>query len=390
MLQEQVTGDKAIAILAHLVMDGTGAPPIRDAAVIIRRGRILDVGPRQSVLPSEDIERYDLGALTVMPGLIDHHVHLSFAFPQFLRGEFPDATAIDVVLSSILDQGVTTIYDLGGPFPWTLELAQSIERGEHNGPAVCCAGPMITAVGGHPAGTLLAGNVRGAEVSTRQVSTPDEARAIVRGLAASGVDVIKVVFDSGRTPEGFGRGLVPILEPPVLQAVVEEGRAASIPVTVHWGNISELQHVIEARPSSIEHAGYAAMPDQMISSIAAAHIDVDATLSVLAAHLPQDVLHNGPFANVRNLAHAGVTIKAGTDAPLRGLKLGESLHRELELLVEAGLSTTQALSAATSPLVPGARADIIAVAGNPVDSITAVRNVHMVMRAGRWIKRYAP
>jgi imidazolonepropionase-like amidohydrolase len=180
-------------------------------------------------------------------------------------------------------------------------------------------------------------------------STPDEARAVARGLAVSGVDVIKVVFDSGRTAEGFGRGLVPVLGAPVLRALAEEGRAAAIPVTVHWGNISELQRVIEARRSSLEHAaGYAAMPEQMISSIAAAHIDVDATLTVLAAHLPPDVLRDGPFANVRELTHAGVTINAGTDAPLRRLKLGESLHRELELLVEAGLSTTQALSAATS------------------------------------------
>jgi imidazolonepropionase-like amidohydrolase len=390
MTQEQVPADKATVLLAQLVIDGTGAPPIRDAAVVIRQGRIVSVGSRQSAPPPEGTERHDLGNLTVVPGLIDHHVHLSFAFPHFLQGEFPDQAAIDAVLSSLLSYGVTTVYDLGGPFPWTLELARSVERGEHDGPAVRCAGPMITAVGGHPAGTLLAGNPRGAEKSTRQVSTPDEARAAVRSLAASGVDVIKVVFDSGRSAEGFGRGLVPVLEAPVLRAVVEAGQAAGIPVTVHWGNISELQDVIDTRPSSIEHAGYAAIPEQMISSIAAAGIDVDATLSVLAAHLPQEALREGPFANVRNLADAGVTIKAGTDAPLRGLTLGESLQRELELLVEAGLSTTQALSAATSPLVPGAPADLIAVAGNPVDSISSLRNVRMVMRAGRWVKRPAP
>jgi imidazolonepropionase-like amidohydrolase len=383
-------GDEAIALLAALVIDGTGAPPIRDAAILIRAGRIVAVGPRQSTLPSEEIETHDLGALTIMPGLVDHHVHLSFAFSHVLRGDFPDAAAIDAVLSSILDHGVTTIYDLGGPFPWTLELARSIERGERTGPTIRCAGPIITAVGGHPAGTLLAGNARAAEASTRQISTPQEAHAVVRTLAASGVDVIKVVFDSGRTAEGFGRGVVPILEAPVLQAIVAEGRAAGLPVTVHWGNVSELPQIIAARPTSIEHAGYEAIPEEIVSSIAAAHIDLDATLSVLAAHLPQDVLRNGPFENVRNLARAGVTIKAGTDAPLRGLKLGESLHRELELLVEAGLSTTQALSAATSPLVPGARADLIAVAGDPITSISSVRSVRMVMCAGRWAKRYPP
>src|SRR5262249_20374454 len=121
------------------------------------------------------------------------------------------------------------------------------------GPRIFAAGPLLTAPGGHPAGTLLRGNDAAIAAGTRQIATPEDGRAVVRDLAKGGVDVIKAVFDSGGRPNRPQR--IPTLDAQVLRAIVTEGHAAGVPVTVHWGNVEELPSIIAARPNQIEHAG---------------------------------------------------------------------------------------------------------------------------------------
>lgn len=111
--------------------------------------------------------------------------------------------------------------------------------------------------------------------------------------------------------------------------------------------------------------------------------------------LPPAEFSGGPLDNVRRLAKAGAVITAGTDSPLGRLRFGDSLHRELELLVEAGLAPMEAIQAATihparilrredlGTIEPGKRADLIVVAGNPLRSISDTRNVRLVLRDGK-------
>ena len=153
--------------------------------------------------------------------------------------------------------------------------------------------------------------------------------------------------------------------------------------------------------------GYAPIPQPLISQIAASGIVVDPPLVVMAAVTNADeqrILASefsqefklGSLENVRPLHAPGVTITAGTDSPLGNLRFGESLHRELELLVEAGLSPKEAIPAATSwpasllkrgseigTIQIGKRGDLIAVAGNPFESISNIRNVRLIMRDGQ-------
>ena len=330
--------------------------------------------------------------MTILPGLIDSHVHLGLALPQ---GQDPAQadTAGNSLLNEFLRYGVTSIRDLGDAYPWIVELARSVNSGRRAGPRLFTAGPVITAPGGHPAGTLLKGNDAVIKLATRQVAKLDEGRAAVRELASGGVDLIKVVFDSGRPDSRFG--LVPKLDAEVLQAVIAEAGASKLPVTAHWGNASELPILVAARPAQLEHAGRTPIPDSVIKEIADARIAVDPTLAILSSILPPAEFSSGPFDNVRRLAKAGVAITAGTDAPLGGLRFGDGLHRELELLVEAGLSPMEAIQAATihparilrradlGTIEPGMRADLIVVAGHPLRSISDTRNVRMVLRDGK-------
>src|SRR5262249_16710928 len=206
----------------------------------------------------------------------------------------------------------------------------------------------------------------------------------VGDLGSGGVAVIKAVFDSAGRPNRPQR--IPTLNAEILGAIVAEGHAAGVPVTVHWGNVEELPSIIEARPNQLEHAGYKPIPQPLIAQIASAAIAVDPTLAVLSASIVSaDEFSNGPLENVRRLHSAGIVITAGTDAPLGNLPFGESLHRELELLVKAGLSPMEAIQAATSrparlvkrgddigTIQVGKRADLIAVAGDPLHAISDI------------------
>lgn len=383
-----------LALVGAAIIDGTGAPPLSDAVIIVENGRIAAVGPRSQVAVPVGVERRDLAGLTILPGLIDSHVHISFALPRGPNDPQADAV-IDGVLHEFLRNGVTTIRDLGGAYPWIVGLARSIDDGRREGPRILAAGPMLTAPGGHPAGTLLRGNQLAIETSTRQLSSPEQARATVRDLAAGGVDVIKAVVDSRGRANSPER--IPTLDAVRLSAIVAEAHACGLPVTVHWGNIDELPSVVALRPTQLEHSRYESIPASVIADIARAGIAVDPTLVILQASAASaEQFSLGALQNVRRLHEAGVLITAGTDAPLRNLPFGESLHAELELLVAAGLTPMEAIEAATSraakvmkrgdeigTIQSGKRADLIAVAGDPLRKISDTRNIRLVIRNGR-------
>ncbi len=386
-----------LALVGATVIDGTGAPALLDAVIIIENGRIRRIAPRSQVVIPEGVERKDLAGMTLLPGLIDSHVHINFALPRGPADPQADAT-LNQVLREFLRHGVTSIRDLGAGYPWIIELAHSIEGGRRKGPRIFAAGPLLTAPGGHPAGTLLRGSDAAIAAGTRQIVSPEEGRGVVRDLASGGVDVIKAVFDSGGRPHRPQR--IPTLDVQVLRAIVAEGHTAGVPITVHWGNIEELPSIIAARPTQIEHAGYKPIPQPVIAQIARAGIAVDPTLAVLSASIVSaSEFSNGPLENVRRLHSAGVVITAGTDAPLGNLPFGESLHRELELLVKAGLSPMEAIQAATSrparlvkrgdeigTIQVGKRADLIVVAGDPLHAISDLRKIRLVIRDGRVVE----
>jgi enamidase len=324
-----------VAITGATVIDGTGSQPLKDAVIVIENGRIASVGPRSEARIPDGAERKDLSGLTVLPGLIDSHVHISFTLFRGPSDPQADA-AINGVLHEFLRHGVTSIRDVGAGYPWIMDIAHAVDEGRRQGPRIFAAGPMLTAPGGHPAATLLRGNELAIAAGTRQLKSPEQAQAVVNDLAAGGVDVIKAVFDSRGRQNSPER--IPTLNAQVLGAIVAEAGRLRIPVTVHWGNVEELPTVIALHPNQLEHSGDKPIPETLITQIAAARIAVDPTLTAMRASIAsEEDFATGPLANVRRLREAGVMITAGTDAPLLNLPFGESLHRELELLVRAGL-----------------------------------------------------
>lgn len=195
------------------------------------------------------------------------------------------------------------------------------------------------------------------------------------------------------------RSLEPI-PPDVLKAIVVEAHAQGLPVTAHWGSLEDLEDVLAARVDGLEHIEAREIlngwPDDILELLVKNNVPVTPTLSVTDAVLPPQVAQQLRL-RVGELRAAGGRIVVGSDAPINGVLFGEGVHRELELLVESGLASHEALRAATSEaarvlrtdrigaIEPGRAADLVVVDGNPLQDIRDTQKVVMVFRDGRTV-----
>src|SRR6516165_7387223 len=155
--QFQERSNGPMALVGATLIDGTGAPPLSDAVILIEKDRILRVGPRSQVRLPDGADRKDLTGLKILPGLIDSHVHITFALPRGPSDPQADAT-INGVLQQFLRHGVTSIRDLGAGYPWILDLTRSVEQGRREGPRIFAAGRCSRPPGGLPPGRCIPGN----------------------------------------------------------------------------------------------------------------------------------------------------------------------------------------------------------------------------------------
>jgi imidazolonepropionase-like amidohydrolase len=401
-------------IRAARLLDGTGAPPLGSPRLVLEGERIVgifqDEPPRH--LLSNPTSYVDLPNATLLPGLIDCHVHLN------LPG---DGTAIeeavaepDGVLAATsawnarraLKAGITTLRDCGGRASTTFDLRRALTLRRGAGPRLVLCGRPITVPRGHC--WFFGGQVQGVE----------GLRRAVRELVSMGADFIKVIASGGGT-----RGTqpwVPTYSQEELTAVVEAAHALGRRVTAHSLTGEATARAIAAGISHLEHAGFAVdasggqdYAPELASRIAEAGISVTPTLSprhhTVAAmrerqHLTRDEARelsrwqrmlDAQIDQVGRLVKSGVRVVAGSDAGWRSTPFG-ALVDELELLCRAGLSAHEAIVAATTraaevaglagrigALRPGYVADLIAVEGDPLQDIGALRRPALVMREGR-------
>ena len=345
----------------------------------------------------------DLRGYTVLPGLIDLHVHLGL--PERERGQAVGPAQLPALLfdalrfvpgarRAFLAHGVTTVRSLGDEHHWVMELRRRLRSRELEGPRLFAAGPMFTTPGGHPVVTF---GVDPASDAVRLPATADEARRAVAALAGGGdgVDLIKVVQERGR-PE---RPLQPIARD-VLRAIVAEAHARGLAVAAHWGTRADLEDVLAAGVDGLEHVEARGLlegwPEEALAALVDRDLPLTPTLAVTDVALPPPV-HRQLRRRVGEFHAAGGRVVVGTDAGLPGVRFGGGVHRELALLVDSGLSPRQALRAATSDAArvlgvddigavePGRAADLVAVAGDPLADIRAARDVILVLRDGRLV-----
>ncbi len=393
-----------LALVGARIYDPVGDSLIEGATVIVSGRLITEVDASASIPDGSRI--LWVRELTLLPGLIDSHLHMSGIraripdgkrelsplayFWRFMR-RFPERRR------ALIESGITTVKSLGDPYPWIVKLAERVERHELAGPRIFAAGPAITAPGGHPVAQLRhAGQGDSSFIAqvTRQVSGPAQARSAVEAIVRR-VDFITAVL------EQRGDTSLPTLPPAVLHTITSTTHDEGLRVLAHVSTARQLDLALPAGVDGIEHVPF----DQPLSAVALdelreRRVFVDPTLQALDQHLGalrgDTAAAREARANTRRLCEAGVAIVAGSDAPSVGTTFGFTLHEELRNLVEAGMSPGQALAAATivaadylgladslGSIQPGKWADIVAVAGDPLSDITAAADIHLVIADGQ-------
>jgi len=387
-----------LALTGATVLAGHDLDPLENATVLIEDGVIVDAGSQVDVPSGATV--LDLAGYTVLPGLMDLHVHLGTerdygqdVGPLQMPGVIFDSMRFNPnSRRGFLEAGVTTIRSLGNEHEWVTDLRAQVRDGKLEGPRVFAAGPVFTTRGGHPVATIFGGRVVG---DTQVPDSPQEARDAVHRLATGdrAVDVIKVVQERGRQ----GRTLEPI-PADVLEAIVDEAHEHGLPVTAHWGTTEDLTDVLAAGVDGLEHVGRlpGGWPDDALATVVGEGIPVAPTLAVTEVGAPADGFEQ-MLRRTSDMHRAGAHIVVGSDAGMPGVPFGGGVHRELELLVKAGLTPREALQAATSNaaaalgatdigvIEPGRAADILVVDGDPLAAIDDIGNVMLVLRDGRQV-----
>ncbi len=396
----------SIAFTNVRIVDGNGGAPVEHGTIVIEGRTIVAVGPAANISIPPEARRLDENGRTALPGLADMHVHLTGGWD----GISADMLGYHRYMNALLYAGVTTVLDTGNIESYVLQLRAETSAGRLLGPRIYCVGPLVD--GPDPFWPEL----------SRVVVSQDQVPRLVRQLAAEKVDLIKLYA-----------GLSDL----EVQAISSEAKKYKLRTIIdaHSRNGS-----IELMQDGI--AGYAHLPthklsDEAIRTASAKHVFFISTLSVIEAFsrrrfqdlsfldhpliadttpafaltelrkLGHEEVNKDSLAallddesNVKRLMQAGILIAAGTDAPYPGDFQGEGIHRELELLVESGLTPLEAITIATKnaalivnaakewgTLEPGKLADIVIVEGKPDQNIHDTRAIVGVVREGTILDR---
>lgn len=385
-----------LTIRGARLIDGTGAPPLEDATLVASDdGRIMFVGPPQGA-PGTDGDLVDADGRTLIPGLIDCHVHLCFdGGPDFEADAAMSVPRAAVKATAnarrALAAGITTVRDLGGVGTAAIEVARAQRHGIIAGPRILAAGEVLTITGGH------------AHFIGREVDSPDELVKAVRELKKAGADVVKIIATGGVLTRGIGAQRS-AFDADEIAAAVDEAHEADMRVAAHAIGSAGIVSALEGGVDSIEHGCF-------LDDAALKLLDRHTSWLVATLVAPHQISHGGEGvpefavaksaevgvshrASFRRAVEAGVRIAAGTDAGTPFNRHG-GLWLELQLMHENGMPLDRLLRSATAEaaalcglpdvgtLEQGKIADCVLLDGDPLADVAAYRSVALVVQNGR-------
>jgi imidazolonepropionase-like amidohydrolase len=396
-----------LALTGGTLIDGTGRDPVEDSVVVVEDSHILEVGKRDQIHIPTGAEVVDVCGKTVMPGMIDCHVHISITTMDVERRLMTPRT-VEIfqaaeMMRRTLHAGFTTVRDAG-----TLKdvgFRQAVEMGLVEGPRLVVAGALVP-TGGH----FDVYYPRGVELpffGGERCDGVPEVRRAARRVLRQGVDCIKICTTGGSVYPGDSREYTEwTLEE--VQAIVQEAAARGRAVMAHAGNAEGIRNALLGGVWSVEHGSpLEAETIQMFLDRGTYLVPTLLPAQVLyekgegiphggVSHLQMEKRRQAGAENFKRAVDAGVKIAAGTDA------LGEDTHginaRELELMASYGFSPMEAIVAATKTasevccldskvgtLESGKLADLLVVDGDPLDDISILQDksrLSLIMKDG--------
>ncbi len=402
-------------IRARALVDGTGAPPVQNAIVVVNGSRIVAAGSEEAVETPRgpDVQELDHRDAYLLPGLIDGHTHLMFGAGDMSYEEVIERDSDQVMLLRAarnahihLSAGVTTLRDCGARNQITFDLRRGVRQGVAPAPRLLLSGRPMTVPGGH------------FWWCNQEADGVEGVRKAVRHLVRDGADFIKIMASGGGTAGTDHRR--PSYSVEELRAIVDEAHSLGRPTTAHCIATQSIVNALDAGVDSIEHATFIE-PDGsyrfnpwIAERIARQEVRVSPTVQTgyrkrekLLARREQghpltpeesrrlEDLHVKCHKQVEFLGRLwsewGVSIVAGTDA----IQSFGDYCLGLELQVQAGMSPADVIRSATAvaaqavgvghlvgTVEAGKEADLIVVDGNPLRDIRALRTMRMVMQGG--------
>ena len=402
---------------AARLIDGTAGPVAEAAAILLEGDTIRQIGTNETISAPEgaSVQELDYGDATILPGLVDCHVHLNGIGDGRAGDEL--VTLPDEVLTVQAAQnarrhlysGVTTVRECGAKNRTTFLLRQAVEMGIVPSPRLVLSGRPVAIIGGHLSYFGI------------QATGPNECRAAVRQLIKEGADFIKITATGGSTRTSHS--LRPSFDVDELTAICDEIHKFGKHAAAHCASSQGMVNALDAGIDTIIH-GVHKEPDgsdvfrpEIADRIAEQGVFVNATLggSVVRVRLMEaddnltaamqielDELHHASEVRLDNFARmrdAGVMMAAGSDSAWGYYRMGD-FQSEIEAHVIGGMSNMEAIVAATrdsarscwvdksvGTLEPGKQADVLVVNGNPLDDINQLRCVADVFLAGDRVDR---
>lgn len=418
---------QSIAIVGVKLIDGSGAPPVDDATVVVQDERIVAAGRRADIAVPEDATTIDAAGKFLIPGLVDLHNHYGGG-----------RAGLERLFALQLEFGVTTARSLGADGAENMAVITDAKAGRIPAPRLYTAGAGFSHPRGMPPGDVI-----------QRPTTEEEARQMVRDLAAADVDLIKMWVDAtldGRLAWSFdwndGTAPIPKISAEIRTALVQEATRHGLPAVAHIYDEEDVRqlnavgmrhfvHTVRRAAVDAEFAQWArrqalsfapALAKAQDSWFMAEHPEVldDPTLlrawgrervdRMKLAQTRADMLANPQDAQLRTvygrmqrfvgqMQEAGVTIAVGSDSGAGNVPFGWGTHHELALLVEAGLTPLEAIRAGTAngawvlegddatfgTIAPGQAADLVLLSRDPSADIGNSRSIERVMQAGRWL-----
>jgi imidazolonepropionase-like amidohydrolase len=421
------------------IIDGTGTPTLEDGAIVVEGGRIRAIGRRDTIPRVPGATVIDATGKFVIPGLIDAHVHFDQSAGLFTRPDLVDLRSVRTYADEVertrerlpqtllryLWSGVTAVVDMGGPM-WTFDVRDST-RASLDAPRIVVAGPLIS--------TEPDPELESADPPVIAVETAADARATVQRIAERGSDLIKILFlyhpfdDFDYYAE-------------LVEVVIAESHRLRLRAAVHATELATARAAVDAGADILVHSVEdQPVDDDFITTLKARDVLYIPTLLVTEgydevfgqrvnlseieqrvgdpdviqswgelAKIPPGSIPGGvppatmlsfrptEFFNLQRIYAAGVRIAAGSDAGNIGTLHGPALHREMELMVEAGMRPLDVVVAATrnaaavmgkseetGTLEEGKTADLVLLDADPTLDIRNTRKIFRVMKAGEWI-----